>query len=373
MIAIILALVVLLCTPIAGLALELENTRANRARGVVGCIQSTTGITCPGKREGGSSGGFAGGSFEEQLLGAAFSSVMQGFMQSMQDRTQQQESDLRRQQELERARKALAEELARREREREELERRAREDFDRERDTAYSLLKGPKPSEILGLKGVVDPAEMGIKDIAPADFRRNVSTAWKRLHCSSYLSNKAEAAAKSGNEGEAAYLSEQAGQVMSGGNLEVQCPEAPVPPSVAVPEGDPLPEPPQGKFYTALMKSVKNSFAQLIATNEQIKVLQAKKDEAARKVQEQQEEVARLQQMPPVEPGTSAPEPRVVDEAQRLLEEAIQDEAEATNGLGEATQRQLEITQGIKKKETLFQKVKSDPMAAAELLPRVLE
>jgi len=373
MIAIILALVVLLCTPIAGLAELLLDTPANRARDVVGCIQSTEGITCPGRSGGGSSGGVPGGSFEEQLLGAAFSSVMQGFMQSMQDRTQQQESDLRRQQELERASKALAEELARREREREELERRAREDFDRERDTAYRLLKGPKPSKIFGLKGVEDPAEIGIKDIAPAHFRRDVSTAWKQLHCSSYLSNKAEAAAKSGNEEEAAYLSEQAGQVMSGGNLGVQCPEAPVPPTPYGTAVLPQSEPPQVKFYTALMKSVKTSFDQLVATNEQIKELQAKKDEAARKVQEQQEEVARLQQMPPVEPGTSAPEPSVLDEAQRLLEELIQDEAEATNGLGEATQRQLEITQGIQKKKTLFQKVQADPMAAAELLPRAQE
>lgn len=69
MIAIILALVILLCTPIAGLAQPLPDTPANRARGVVGCIQSTTGITCPGK--GGGGGGNVLDDFSQALLDAA--------------------------------------------------------------------------------------------------------------------------------------------------------------------------------------------------------------------------------------------------------------------------------------------------------------
>ena len=312
----------------------------------------------------------------EQVIGSVFAPLFQSLGQSLADTlfgapsTSNPALERQRQQELERARKALEEQLARREREREELERKAREDFDRERNTAYSLLKGPKPTEIFGLKGAGDPAKLGIKDIGPAHARRDVSTQWKRLHCGAYLSTKAKAAAQAGDEEGAAYLSEQAAQAMAGGTLGVRCPEAPAPPTIstaAVPS-----ETPQAQFYTALMHSVKGDLDQLATSNEQIQELKAKREEAARKVQEKQQEVARLQQVQPLEQEPSS-ESSVLAEAQRLLDEAIQDEAEATKGLEEATQRQEEIIQALKEKETLYREVEENPDQAQSLISQLQE
>ena len=234
-------------------------------------------------------------------------------------------------------------------------------------------MKGPKATEFFGLKGVGNPAELGIKDIGPARDRRNVSTPWKALQCSAYLSKKAEAAARSGNEEEAAYLSEQAAQAMSGGTIGVQCPEAPSPPTPYGSTALLQSETPQVQFYSALVHSVKGSLDQLAATNEQLEALHAKKEEAARKVHVQQQEVARLQQLPPTKSGAPPLESNLLEEAQRLLDEAIRDEAGATNRLQEATQRQHTLIQAIKDKETLFQKVQADSRVAGELLPLARE
>lgn len=282
------------------------------------------------------------------------------------------EFERRRQEELERQQRAIQEELARQEEMKKELERKAREDFERERNRAYSLLKGPKPSfEPFGLKGTGDPAQLGLKDISPSRNQRDLSTQWKRLHCSMYLSQKAQAAAERGNEEDAKYLSEQAAQAMEGGTLGVRCPDAPAPPlgygGLAGPQAAP-----QVEFYTALMKAVQVDLDKLTVTKKEIQDRRVKKEEAQRKVHEQQQEVMRLQQHASRGTQEQQREDRSVrEEAEKLLREAEQNLDDATKGLEESVRRERDIVKGIQQKEDLYQRVQKHPEEAEALLSQV--
>lgn len=349
----IAAFVALLLPPQKAAAFELPDTAANRARGVVGCIQSAGGITCPGGAAG-MMGAMTGGALEQQLLGDIFGLVMQSALAGLEEQASQEA--LERQQQLEQQRKALERELARQEEERREQERQAREAWLRERDRTYGQLKGPKPGETLGLK-------------LPETVRKEIPAQLRRLHCSQHLAKKAEAAVARGQHEEAAYLNEQAVQAMAGGHLSVKCPEPPAPPEVV---GAPVladAPPPETQFYTALMKLVKGSLDELSATAERLKALQEQRRAAAASVHGRQQEMARLRQ----DAGSAPPadHERRLAEAQRGHDEAVRAEAEVSRDLQQAIGQQQEIIAALKQQENLFRRVQASPQAAKQLLPKV--
>ncbi len=344
------------------LAQVLPDTKANRDRGVVGCVQKGGAIDCSNKFKGSNGGasapgggGFGGPGFQLGLqLGCLIFNNCQG------GGNDPAVSEQQRQMELERQRQAIQEELDRQKARQQELERKAKEDWERDKQQAYGMLKGPKPTDTLRLKGAVDPSEAGLKSIGPSVNTNNLSKQTKRLQCTAYLANKARAAAEVGQKEEAAYLDEQAALAMSGGTLSVKCPEMPdIPMPVGTALGKPSAEAQQAKLHMELLQSVKGHLDQLASTHNEIKEWKTKKEEAAKKVQEREQDVARAQQTAVAQPPGSPPDRSVADEAQRLLEEAKQQEQEATKGLEEATHRQQQIVEQIKEKSSQYDKMQA--------------
>ena len=133
-------------------------------------------------------------------------------------------------QRAEEQRRRDTEEAARLQRQRETDEAaRKQQDFIRELDAASKLLKGANTihdhsSRTFGLKGVGDT---GIKDVRPDRDLRDVSTAWKQLHCSRELASYAlKAARKTGGQvdlAEVRYLANEALNALNGVQLGVKC------------------------------------------------------------------------------------------------------------------------------------------------------
>jgi hypothetical protein len=352
----------------------LPDSPKNRQMGVVGCIQNrqTGTIDCSNKF-GGSGGGastpgmgsFNGPGFQ---LGLQLGCIIFNNCQSAGHDPAAAEQQ--RQMELERQRQAIQEELDRQRARQQEFERKAKEDWERDKQQAYGMLKGPKPSGTLGLKGAVDPSEAGLKSIGSAQAN-NFSKQTKRLQCSAYLANKARAAAEAGQKEEAAYLDEQAALAMSGGTLSVKCPEMPdIPMPVGTAVGKPSAEAQQAKLHMELLQSVKGHLDQLASTHHEIKAWQTKKEEATKQVQKREQEVARATQTASATPAGTPPEHSVEDEAQRLLDEAKQLEREAIKGLEDATQRQQHIVEQIKEKSSQYDKMQSGLQETDRQLPQ---
>lgn len=81
-----------------------------------------------------------------------------------------------------------------------------------------------------GLKGV---GNTGIKDIGPEKNTREVSTAWKQVHCATEISGFAFSAAAKGDVNEAQYLASEAISALSGHSMGVTCSEAPPMPKLS--------------------------------------------------------------------------------------------------------------------------------------------
>ncbi|MBT3991463.1 MAG: hypothetical protein HN731_08935, partial [Rhodospirillaceae bacterium] len=64
------------------LAQVLPNTAANRSRGVAGCTQTSSGITCPG-RGGSGGGGYNTNTMMLGIMGNAMNSMMQGYQRGL--------------------------------------------------------------------------------------------------------------------------------------------------------------------------------------------------------------------------------------------------------------------------------------------------
>ncbi len=322
------------------------------------------GFDCQGYCTASSGGsGYSGGSVQQQMLGTIFNSFMQGFMQGGQDMGQRQQYEQQLyERQLEEQRRALQEEL-----DRQEAVRRQQETFRQEQLKTHGLLKGPKSTEFFGLKGVGDPQqppanELTIKESVPHRDTRKVDKHRDRLHCAAYLADLAQQARKKGDEEEAAYLTEQSGQVMAGGKVGVKCPEAPARPEQAVEKMKALS--PQDKFFQMLMKATKDDLDRLAAVQEHIKDLKARQEEATRKMEEKRRDVAWLQQAPP------SGESRLA-EALSVLRVSEAEERDATQALNKAVADQKSVVESIQQKQTLFQEVQADPKAADKAMVRL--
>jgi len=118
--------------------------------------------------------------------------------------------------------------------------------FDADKQKALQSLKGVTPGGELSLKGadtIKDTStnffglkggvgDTGIKNVKPEKHARDVSTAWKQLHCSAEIAGYAIAAARKGDMNEVRYLADEATRALNGAALGVQCAPAPPPPKL---------------------------------------------------------------------------------------------------------------------------------------------
>ncbi|MBI5026497.1 MAG: hypothetical protein HZC12_07185 [Nitrospirae bacterium] len=175
-------------------------------------------------------------------------------------------------------RKQKQEELERRRKEEEEKARQQQEEFIRERDKAAGSLKG-SGSGTFGIKGTPE-GDLQIKSAAPSKEIRDISTAWRQLHCAATISLSAIDAARKDPPDleEVRYLGEEVIKALNGDRMGVACPEK-------------IPDPPKPygrerlenstllKFYSTLMQAAVKQAQQIIDINKQITELKSKLEE----------------------------------------------------------------------------------------------
>lgn len=216
----------------------LGDSPANRERGVVGCMQTGSGITCPNR------GANSTAADRERQA------------QRAQEEQRQRQTELERQADARRAQEAEAERQAETRRAQEAEAERQRQ-FNRERDTASRELKGVGGGDLqlkgiggstafFDIKGSASPGQaVGlIKTDAPQGAVRDVDTAWKQIHCAAEIAGKALQKAKrlaaevdlgtasAAELDEIRYLASESANALQGERLGVTCSPAPPAPSL---------------------------------------------------------------------------------------------------------------------------------------------
>jgi hypothetical protein len=181
-------------------------------------------------------------------------------------------------------------------------EKRRHEEFEKNKTDALKDLKGDSTSDLdlkgvgagtikdkntpfFGLKGVGDT---GIKDIAPARNPRDVSTAWKQLHCATEISGYALAdATKLDGQidlDEVRYLAGEAISALHGESLGVQCSEAPpMPKTYSQRQLDPSRYLP---LYESMMQKTVKEAEKIQAINQELDALKQKEQKSRERLQE---------------------------------------------------------------------------------------
>jgi hypothetical protein len=250
------------------------------------------------------------------------------------------------------------------------LEEERQRAFEREKEEAVRTLKGVTPVP-LGMKGV--ERDTGIKDIKPARDPRDVSTAWKQIHCGVSLSLKAAAAAGQGDFYEASYLKEQAAQAMSGGSLGVKCPDNIPPEPKLSPQKGPSPATPQTELYKILLKSTNEQVEKLVNIEQRVKEATEKKRQAEKEKTERQAEVERLKLRPvdPKKPEEVKQKKKEVGEAEALLQKAIDDDAAASKAIEGLKKEKEGAQQNLQRNKEIFSKVETNPALAEGFLKQM--
>lgn len=383
----------LIARPSLGFAqYQLPDTPANRARGVVGCTQTSSGITCPGGGSGTS--GYGAGAALGGAVGSVLAPTFYGLgyeigcmlVGGCPDPNAAMRQQLRQQEAV-----RQQAEQAERERLRQEAERRQREEFERARDRALGQMRGIetgvlRPRDLTGLQAEPSTGVFGGTVLKPRDLTAGGSTfltpraiqvalpmtPFQRANCSAYLLRRANDAASRSNFEEAAYLSNEAANLMSGTSNQpgVACPAvASEPPTVA---GQPVPESQAAEELrkrTLLYSKLLNRAAQQMTdyrlatssvekTKEEVKEARDRKEEAEKR--KQKIEAQQQQQPNPAAQSAMAEALAALQQAQAALDGAekllaereesmkdIEKQLQATRGLAEEAQRNPERTDAI--------------------------
>ena len=352
-------------------------------------------IRCDMSGSSGSSGS-AGFSPAEQLFMQSMQNLISSLFRpsSQQDDNARREAERRRQIEMERQRKRMQEDreyLRRREEQR-------RREFQKNKERMLALL-GSSETETLQPREVSSLPELqvhevqdtfGVKALKPRDLSTSTrmartdlagSPSFKR-NCTSYLMEKAKEASAAGRFEDAAYLSNEAANLMTGVTDApgVVCPPPPEVPKV---EGVPLQvseeQAEKLKKETVVMSRLFNRASQQLAdyrtiinsvTQAEQKVEQA--ETRVKEAREQKEKLeAQIRQYPEkvTDTGTSEPQPSLQQpENQSAMEEALEAlrQAEAAfeasgQELAGYQNEKVEMEDNIKHTRDLFVQATEDP------------
>lgn len=188
-----------------------------------------------------------------------------------------------------------------------------------------------RPAAPLGMKG--EERQLELKPIEIGAPVTPLAGAWAQLYCSSWLSRMGAEAAARGDPQEATYLEDQAAQAMTGGLVRVVCPP---PPPFPRPE-DSRAQPARVAMLRQLTESTNEELSLLRGIADRIGQATERRDDAVRRAAESRQTIERPRQQP---------EDPLLLEAQRALERALADSAEAQQALDAATaerQRRQEV------------------------------
>lgn len=257
-------------------------------------------------------------------------------------------------------------------REQEEARRRREEEFIRQRDEAVRSLRGVTPTDpglrgvetiqdrtspLFGLKGVGDT---GIRDIKPDRSPRDVSTAWRQLHCAAEITGYALASAKPRDGrvvdlNEVRYLADEAIRALNGERLGVQC-SSNVPPSPReqLDVGRLVP------FYQTLLGATVREAEKLKDADQRLPEVRRKEEETRQRV-----EALRTQSGKPPE----SRKPSEQDKPSRTKDDPIAKAYEQQKAFQEQERKRIEE---VYKKQKEIQSAMEEAMAALREAQRAL-
>ncbi len=266
--------------------------------------------------------------------------------------------------------------------------------FNEDKEQALKSLKGGSGTmtmkggtDVFGMKGNPD-VELKVRGAEkPA-----MTSAWKQLHCSAYISGFAfqAAATKKGTNvkdpdwDEVHYLAVEANKALSGEPIGLQCPEAPEP---SKPYGrlNLGPDSTVVKFYKILLRATDEQSVRANNAVKRIREATATKQVARAEVEKREKEVTKLQdeikEPPKTEEGPKNPElakekdRSALDEAKRALEQSMRAKERVdklsdemiTSAIKEKTEAQALLGQF----EKLFNQVQADPNKASDFLKMI--
>ena len=242
--------------------------------------------------------------------------------------------------------------------------------FADDRDETVPTLMEVKPVP-LGMEG--ERSDRGTEDLGPEYDVRDVSAAWKQLHCGVWLSLKAAANALRGDFDVALYLNEQATQAITGGPLGVHCPD-PLPQPEGSVQKDTGPPAPQTQLYKILLNSTIEETGRLINAQQSILELTETKKKADREVAEKRLklELIKLKLVDPKSPEEvkqkkeDSEAEKLLREAEEVSKKAEEDRQEVVKDLAEAKLEKQRAEEGIGRNRAVFEEVETNPEGAPE-------
>lgn len=199
-------------------------------------------------------------------------------------------------------------------------------------------------------------------------------TSFQRAHCVAYLLSIANEAASKNKFNEAAHLSNQAGELMGGGQVGVMCPPASsAPGSVAsAPTKESAAAARQleqeARLYSGLYSRANQQVADFTVANEAVRKTEAKLEESKEQEREAQRKVDELKAKRAQEPE-QVPE-SVLDEALKALQDSERLRADAENDLQAKKESLAEIESQIRHTKDLFIQAQKNPDQIGKILEK---
>jgi hypothetical protein len=386
-----LALAAVLLSSDGALAQVLPSTRANDARGVSGCIQTRTGITCPNRGSESGSSGYGGLTPTDRamlnLFGVISNEVGKAMANEMECILNPNCPRNLRLQQLEDQQQQLRQQMEEQARIRREMDERRRREFEEAKARMLGQMRGPKsedlqPRSLETLQVQEVDSILGTTILKPRDLStptpppsaKPSSTAWlQKANCSVYLLQKANKAASDGQYQEAAYLSNEAAALSSGAKASagVVCPalrEVPDVQGAPIQESQAVAETVQKQtiLYSRLFSKAAQQMEDYRKVSRSVEKAEQRVDEAKERKQEaetRKEEIENQLQAEPEEKGQSA-----MAEALAALERAKSALADTEQVLAEEKKSQQQMEDNMHKTRDMFMQAKEKPETIDEIM-----
>lgn len=363
---------------------RLPDTAANRARGVVGCTQTSSGITCPNRGGRSGSSGYGGLSPSDQMM----LNTMQGLINNFQS-GYKRGLEIRRQRAIQQQQERKRLQLQRQEQERvrKKKEKQRRQQFIEAKARMLGHMRNPQ-TDVLQPRnlGSLDVQEVGnvfgTKTLKPRDLSastplpsaKSSSTTWlQKANCSVYLLNKANKAAAKGQFQEAAYLSNEAAELSSGAKASpaVVCPplqEVPDVKGMPVPESQAMAEKieKQTILYSKLFSRAVQQMENHRTVLHSVKQAEEKVAEKIVRKKEAETNIENINNQRPLE--SESEKKSVMAEALAALEKAKTALAESEQALAEEKKSQQQMENQLSKTRNMFKQVKESPEKMARVM-----
>ena len=234
-------------------------------------------------------------------------------------------------------------------------------------------------TDFLGLKG--NPTvDVKLKTTPTSGSSADLSSAWKQLFASAYLSGRAVDAILAGDLEEGVYFDEQAAQAMAGNSIAVELPAFPPPPTPYKQSRLRRQWPPLMELYSALARSTTREIQHLVSQQNRLEKLNMRKAESQARLSQKNGEVKKrgievleLKKRSDTKPVSDAMAKALaaLKAAKEALTEARSEDAEIANEQTAARKKMESSNAILARNNEMLSKARTNPEIAAKLLEQL--